>query len=183
MEKLKSKALSLRIDEEINSFIESFSQKISLSKTETVVYMLKRSIGIFKFENSKSENSILKEVLKIIDSNPEVTELDKRILTTIYRLLDLDMISEIPLNEKITKTLKLSLINKLLEEDLTIDGLVKHIKKMDHLIEHFSPYYLVEVNQTVTNNFLNNTKTRDTTLLLGITSNVVKYINREKNNS
>lgn len=182
MEKAKNKILSLRVDECIYDFVDTFSKKIKLSKSETLIFMLKRSIGIFKFENidRSIEDSILNKVLEIISENKEVSVLDKKIITTVYRLLDLDIISCMKINEIISKELSLNLINSLIDEELTVDVFLDHIKKMDSLIPNFSPYYLIEVNQYFKHKILTKEKSEDTLFTLGINSNVMKFINNQK---
>lgn len=182
MEKVKNKILSLRVDECIYDFVENFSKKINLSKSETLIFMLKRSIGILKYENvdRNMENSILSKVLEIIRDNKEVSDLDKKILITVYRLLDLDIISCMKINDVISKELSLNLINSLIEEKLTANDFLDHIKKMDGLIPNFSPYYLIEINQYFKHKILTKEKAKDTLFTMGINSNVIKFINNQK---
>lgn len=181
MDKVKNKILSLRVDGTIYKFVEDFSKKINLSKSETLIYMLKRSIGIFKYENNEkcNDNSILNKVLNVIDNNKEVDDLDKKILITVYRLLDLDIIEGFEMNDMIVQELSLNLINKLTNENLTADDFMEHIKKMDSLIEHFSPYFLTEVNHYVKHRILTKEKNEDTLFTLGINYGVIRFLNNK----
>ena len=180
MEKIKNKTktLSFRIDDSLNDFIEEFIEKTKLSKTEVITFFLKRGIGVFKFENE--ENSILNVVLKIIEENNEVTSLDIKIIKIIYRLLDLDITFQISSKNDIKKDLSLNLINNLIGEKISPEEMLKHIKKMDGLIPHFSPYLLLAAKQKIQHNFLTKEETKDTIFTIGITENVVKFINRNK---
>lgn len=177
--KLKTKALSIRVDDVINDFIEEFSKKTELSKTETTIFLLKRSIGILKFENEVNDNSILNAVLKEISNDENLTSLDIKIITCIYRMLDLDIIPT-SFSGRISKELSLNLINKMINENLNAEEIVEHIKKINHLIPNFSPYFLSEIRQEITHNFLKKEKTKDTTINIGITENVTKFINKDK---
>jgi len=181
MENIRNKALSIRIDDSVNNFIENFSKKINLSKTETVIFMLKRSIGLIRYENKNKcgENSILNKVLAVIDNNEKVTDLDKKILITVYRLLDLDIIDSIKMNNVISKELSLNLINRLIAENLTVNDFMEHVKKMDGLIEHFSPYFLTEVNQYIKHQILTKEKKEDTLFTIGINYGVIRFLNNK----
>ena len=170
MKNIKNKILSIRINDFIDNFIDDFSKKNNLSRSETAMFMLKRSIGLFKYENKNKydENSILNKALEVIDNNEKVSALDKKILVTVYRLLDLDIISYTKINDIVSKELSLNLINSLVEEELTEKDFLNHVEKMNTLMPNFFPYYLSEINQYFKHKILTKEKLKDTLFTISV---------------
>ncbi|WP_291256015.1 hypothetical protein [Fusobacterium sp.] len=50
---------------------------------------------------------------------------------------------------------------------------------MDSLIEHFSPYFLAEVNQYIKYQILTKEKNEDTLFSIGINYGVIKFLNNK----
>lgn len=180
MEKIKNKtkSLSFRLEESLNDFIEGFVEKTKLSKTEVITFFLKRGIGVLKSE--KEEVSVLDIVLNVLKDNKDVTSLDLKIIKTIYRLLDLDIIFDIKFRDKISKDLSLNLINHLIGEKVLPEEMLEHIQKMDKIIPNFSPYLLLDARQEIKRNYLTKKQTEDIIFTISVTTNVIKFKNNNK---